>query len=126
MVFGTVIFFIFAILTISFIVLTIISIINDGDFGGILGIFIAICLGITICRFFTPYSTNVFFENEYNLNNMIDETDYKVAVFELTNTEAIDYIKIDNFIFNRVTFEIHTNDKSKYIEDKNNFEKYKK
>lgn len=126
MVLGTIIFFIFAILTILFIVLTIISIINDGDFGGFLGIFIAICLGITICRLFTPYSTNVFFENEYNLNDMIDETDYKVAVFELTNTEAIDYIKIDNFIFNRVTFEIHTNDKSKYIEDKNNFEKYKK
>lgn len=126
MVIGTIIFFIFAILTIAFIVLTVISIVNDGDFGGVLSILIAICFAVTLCRLFTPYSTNVFFENEYNLNDMVNETNYKVKVLELTKTEAIDYIKIDNFIFNRVTFEIHTNDKSKYIEDKNNFEKYKK
>ena len=126
MVVGTIMFFLFAILTILFIVLTVISVVNDGDFGGILGIFIAICFTITISRFFTPYSTNVFFENEYNLNDMVNETNYKVKVLELTKTEAIDYIEIDNFIFNRVTFEVHTNDKSKYIEDKNNFEKYKK
>jgi hypothetical protein len=126
MVFGTIIFFIFAILTILFIVITIISIVNNEDFSSVLGIFIAICLAITISIFFTPYSANVFFENEYNLNDMIDETDYKVAVLELRKTEAIDYIRINNYIFNRVTFEIHTNDKSKYIEDKNDFKKYKK
>lgn len=126
MVFATVIFFIFAILTISFIVLIIINTINDEDFGGALAILFACCLLVTISRFLCPYSTNIFFENEYNLNDMINETDYKVKVIELTNTEAIDYIKIDTCIFNRVTFEIHTNDKSKYIEDKDNFEKYKK
>ena len=126
MVLATVVFFIFAILTIAFIVLTIISIINDTDFGGVLSILIAICMAVTITRLLSPYSTDIFFENEYNLNDMIDETNYKVKVLKLTDTEAIDYIRIDNFIFNRVTFEIHTNDKSKYIEDKNNFEKYKK
>ena len=126
MVFGTVIFFIFAILTILFIVLTIISTINDGDWSDSLFIFITVCGAITIGSLVTPYSTDVFFENEYNLNDMIDETDYKVRVSELTKTEPIDYIEINNYIFNRVTFVIHTNDKSKYIEDKNNFEKYKK
>ena len=125
MVFGTVMFFIFAILTILFVVLTIINIINDGDLGGALTIFIVICSAITVGSLFTSYSTNIFFENEYNLNEMIDETNYKVTVLELTKTEPIDYIEINNYIFNRVTFEIHTNDKSKYIED-NNFEKYKK
>ena len=126
MVLATVIFFILAILTILFIVLTIINIINDGDVGGALVVFITICMLITIGTFLTPYSTNIFFENEYNLNDMIDETNYKVKVLELTKTETTDYIRIDNYIFNRVTFEIHTNDKSKYIEDNNNFEKYKK
>ncbi len=126
MILATVIFFVFAILTILFIILTIISIINDGDFGGGLLVFVAVCALIATSRLFTPYSTDIFFENEYNLNDMIDETNYKVKVLELTRTEAIDYISIDNYIFNRVTFEIHTNDKSKYIEDKNNFEKYKK
>ena len=126
MVLATVIFFIFAILTILFIVLTIISIINGEDFSGVLVILVAICMAITMARLLSSYSTNIFFENEYNLNDMIDETNYKVKVLELTNTEAIDYIRIDTYIFNRVTFEIHTNDKSKYIEDKNNFEKYKK
>lgn len=126
MVVGTIMFFLFVILTILFIVLTVISIIEDGDFGGVLSIFMCICAFVAISRFFTPYSTDIFFENEYNLNYMIDETNYKVKVLELTKTEAIDYIRIDNYIFNRVKFEIHTNDKSKYIEDKNNFEKYKK
>lgn len=126
MVFGTVIFFIFAILTILFIVLTIISTINDGDWSGGLFVFIFICGAITIGSLVNPYSTDIFFENEYNLNDMINETDYKVRVSELTKTEPIDYIEIDNYIFNRVTFAIHTNDKSKYIEDENNFEKYKK
>lgn len=126
MVFGTVIFFIFAILTILFVVLTIISIINDGDGSGALFTFIVVCGAITIGSLLVPYSTNIFFENEYNLNDMIDETNYKVTVLELKETEPIDYIEIDNYIFNRVTFVIHTNDKSKYIEDENNFEKYKK
>lgn len=85
-----------------------------------------VCGAITIGSLVIPYSTDIFFENEYNLNDMINETDYKVKVSELTKTEPIDYIEIDNYIFNRVTFVIHTNDKSKYIEDKNNFEKYKK
>lgn len=126
MILETIMFFIFAILTILFVVLTIISIINDGDGSGALTIFIVICSAMTIGSLFTPYSKNIFFENEYNLNDMIDETNYKVIVLELTKTEPIDYIEIDNYIFNRVTFEIHTNDKSKYIEDKNDFEKYKK
>ena len=126
MILETIMFFIFAILTILFVILTIISIVNNEDFSGVLGIFIAICGAMTIGSFFTPYSKNIFFENEYNLNDMIDETNYKVIVLELTKTEPIDYIEIDNYIFNRVTFEIHTNDKSKYIEDKNDFEKYKK
>lgn len=126
MVLATVVFFIFAILTILFIVLTIISMINDGDSSGALVIVVCVCMIVAISRFLCSYSTNVFFENEYNLNDMIDETNYKVKVLELTNTETVDYIRIDNYIFNRVTFEIHTNDKSKYIEDKNNFEKYKK
>lgn len=126
MVFGTVIFFIFAILTILFVVLTIISIINDEDASGALFTFIVVCGAITIGSLLVPYSTNIFFENEYNLNDMIDETNYKVTVLELKETEPIDYIEIDNYIFNRVTFVIHTNDKSKYIEDENNFEKYKK
>lgn len=126
MVFGTVIFFIFAILTILFIVLTIISTVNAEDCSGALFVFTIVCIAITIASIVTPYSTDIFFENEYNLNDMIDETDYKVRVLELTKTEPIDYIEINNYIFNRVTFAIHTNDKSKYIEDKNNFEKYKK
>lgn len=126
MVFGTITFFIFVILTILFIVLTVISIMNDGDSSGALVIVVFVCMLVAISRFTCPYSTNIFFENEYNLNDMIDETNYKIKVLKLTNTEAVDYIEIDNYIFNRVTFEIHTNDKSKYIEDKNNFEKYKK
>lgn len=126
MVLGTVMFFIFAILTILFVVLTIINIINDGDGSGALVTFIALFTAMTIGTLFTPYSTNIFFENEYNLNEIIDETNYKVTVLELTKTEPVDYIEINNYIFNRVQFEIHTNDKSKYIEDNNNFEKYKK
>lgn len=126
MVFGTVMFFIFAILTILFVILTIINIINEGDGNGVLTVLIVLFSAIAIGTFLTPYSTNIFFENEYNLNEMIDETNYKVKVLELTETELTDYIKIDNYIFNRVTFVIHTNDKSKYIEDNNNFEKYKK
>lgn len=129
MVLETIIFFIFAILTILFIVLTIIDIINGGDAGGIFVVFLIVFGFCTISSIITPYSKNIFFENKYNLNDMIDETNYKVKVLELTETEPIDYIEIDKYIFNRVTFQIHTNDKSKYIEyieDKNDFEKYKK
>ena len=96
---------------------------------------IAVAVIVFACAFgivsFTyPYNETIYFETDYNIVEMVENSQYKVTTSGLSSTEIVDYVRFREYIFGRKRLKLHTNDKNKYFSaletEKQKFEKYKK
>lgn len=127
MVFQTVMFILSSIVLLTCIVLFVLyevfDIMDDPTFLFIVGLIVAFIL---VGTFSSPNQT-IYFETDFNLADIIENTDYKVIVQEKSITEKVDYIAFEERIFGRKRIVLHTDDSTKYIKDvKEQFEKYRK
>ena len=121
MIFQTVTFFIFII---DALICFILAILNRDDDNRAEVFLTILLIGISVVTFLLPNKTTTFLESDYNIYEMIEETNYKVTTEPLLTSETTNYVEFKEYIFNRKKLVLHINNEDKYISTE--FTKYKK
>lgn len=122
----------FTVVSITFIVigLTIINYFNNNDTQ--VETFLTIVLALlSVIILAVPNKTTTFSEDDYDIYNIIEESDCVIAFEPLLKDESVDYLEFNEYIFNRKIMVLHTTKDNiiKYKNKNNNnniFDKYKK
>lgn len=110
MLFQTMLFILFIILTVISIIGFIVSIRTKSCDSRYSLVICLLTFGMCMTMLFTPNEVKVYLETDYNLSKIINKYDGEVIVKDLPKDEYIDYITYEKYIFGREKMILKTDD----------------